>query len=108
MKNSLAGLLQQAQKMQEQLQSAQAELKQIEVTGEAGGGLVKVTMNGHHQVRSVTIVPSLLADGDAELLADLTAAAVNDAVRRVSEVGAEKMSGLTGGLNLPAGFPKIF
>lgn len=103
MKSNLAGLLQQAQKMQAGMQKAQEELANVEVTGEAGGGMVKVTMNGRHEVRKIDIDPS--AADDTELLADLIAAAVNDAVKRVAAASEEKMSSLTAGLPLPPGFP---
>ncbi len=102
MKGNIAQLMQQAQKMQESLKQAQQELAEMEVTGQAGGGLVEVTMSGRHEVRRVQIDPSV-AD-DREMVEDLVAAAVNDAVNRVQEASQEKMSGLTGGLPLPAGF----
>ncbi len=101
MKGNIAGLLQQAQKMQENLQKAQEELVSLEVTGQAGGGMVSVVMNGRHAVRRVTIDPSI-AD-DLEMVEDLVAAATNDAVNRVAEMVQEKMAGMTSGLPLPPG-----
>lgn len=88
--------------MQENLKQAQQELAELEVTGEAGGGLVRVSMNGRHEVRRVEI-DAEIAD-DREMIEDLSAAAFNDAVSRVQEMAREKMSGLTGGLPLPPGF----
>ncbi len=101
MKNQLAGLVKQAQAMQENLKKAQDELATIEVTGESGAGLVKVQMTCKHDVRRVTIDPSLLAD-DKDMLEDLVAAAINDAVRRVEATTQEKMGKLTAGMpNIP-------
>ena len=102
MKGNIAQLMQQAQKMQEQLKKAQEELGHLEVTGQAGAGMVQVTMNGRHEVRRVTIDSEL--SGDLEMLEDLVAAAINDAINKVQETSQEKMSGLTAGLNLPPGF----
>lgn len=99
MKNPLANLMQQAQKMQENFQKAQEELSNTEIQGESGGGLVKITMNGKKEVLRVTIDDSLLKD-DREMLEDLVAAAVNDTVRRVNKIKQDKLSGLTGGLGL--------
>jgi len=109
MKNPLAALMQQAQKMQEKFQKAQEELANTEVHGEAGGGLVKVTMNGKKEVLRVSIDESLLKD-DRDMLEDLVAAAVNDTVHRVNKIKQEKLSGLTGGLglDLPADFKLPF
>jgi len=107
MKNQLAGLMKQAQQMQDNLKRAQEELAQAEVEGQAGAGLVKVVMTGRHDVRRVTIDPSLLAE-DRDMLEDLVAAAVNDAVRRVEAATQEKMAGLTGGMGLPPGFKLPF
>jgi hypothetical protein len=106
MKGNLASLMQQAQKMQEQLAKAQEELARLEVTGEAAGGMVKVVMSGSYAVRRVQIDPSLL--GDAELLEDVVAAACNDAVNRVNASKQEKMGGLTMGLPLPPGLKLPF
>lgn len=102
MKGNIAQLMQQAQKMQEGLKKAQEEMASQEVTGESGGGLVRVTMNGRHEVRRVSIDPDV--GDDREMVEDLVAAAVNDAVNRVQEVMREKMSGLTGGMPIPPGF----
>ena len=106
MKGNLAGLMQQAQKMQQEMQRAQEELANLEVTGQSGGGMVQVTMTGKHAVRRVHIDPSL--GEDLEMLEDLVAAAVNDAVNRVAEAMQERMSGMTQGLNLPAGMKLPF
>lgn len=107
MKNGLAGLMKQAQQMQENMQKAQEQLATIEVEGQAGAGLVKVIMTCKHDVRRVSIDPSLLAD-DKDMLEDLVAAAINDAVRRVETTVQEKMSGFTSGLNLPPGMKLPF
>ena len=107
MKNQLAGLMKQAQQMQDNMKRAQEELALTEVLGEAGAGLVKVTMTCRHDVKRVTIDPSLLAE-DRDMLEDLVAAAVNDAVRRVESTTQEKMAGLTSGLPLPPGFKLPF
>ncbi len=106
MKGNIAGLLQQAQKMQQDMQKAQEELAQLEVTGQAGGGMVEVRMNGKHAVLGVKIDPSIL--DDVEMLEDLITAAANDAVNRVQTATQEHMAGLTQGLNLPAGFKMPF
>jgi DNA-binding YbaB/EbfC family protein len=102
MKGNIAGLLQQAQKMQENLQQAQEELANIEVTGSAGGGMVEVTMNCRHEVRQVKIDPTT-AD-DVEMLEDLISAAMNDAVNKVAATTKDKMAGMTAGMPLPPGF----
>jgi DNA-binding YbaB/EbfC family protein len=102
MKNQLAGLMKQAQAMQENMQKAQEELANTEVEGSSGAGLVKVTMTCKHDVRRVTIDPSLLAD-DKDMLEDLVAAAFNDAVRRAETLSSEKMGKLTAGLPMPPG-----
>ena len=107
MKGPLAGLMQQAQKMQEQLKQAQEEIGRIEVVGESGGGLVKVTMTGRHEARRVEIDRQLFND-DPEMAEDLIAAAINDAVNKVSEASQEKMSGMASGMNLPPGFKLPF
>jgi DNA-binding YbaB/EbfC family protein len=106
MKGNLAGLMQQAQKMQQEMQKAQEELATMEVTGEAAGGLVKVTMTGKHAVKRITIDPSLL--DDQEMLEDIVTAAVNDAVNRVATTMQDRMSGMTSGLNLPPGMKLPF
>ena len=98
----ITDLMKQAQQMQERMQALQAELAQLEVTGEAGAGLVKVTLNGRHEARRVQIDPSVAAE-EPVVLEDLIAAAINDAVRRVERAQQEKMAGLTAGLGLPPG-----
>lgn len=100
----LGDLMKQAQEMQSKLADAQAQMASIEVTGESGAGMVKVTMNCRHEVKRVQIDPSLMSE-DREILEDLLAAACNDTVRKVEKTQAEKMSELTGGINLPFGFP---
>ncbi len=100
MKGGLGNLMKQAQVMQESLRKAQEQLAQIEVTGNAGGGMVTVTMTCRHDVRRVQIDPSLMKD-DREVLEDLVAAAMNDAVRKAEQTSQEKMAGLTAGLNIP-------
>ena len=105
-KGQLAGLMKQAQAMQDNLKKAQDELANVEVTAESGAGLVKVTMTCKHDVRRIAIDPSVM--DDKEMLEDLVAAAVNDAVRRVESTTQEKMSGFTAGLNLPPGFKMPF
>ena len=107
MKQQLAGLMKQAQQMQDNMKKAQEELAQTEVEGQAGAGLVKVTMTCRHDVKRVAIDPSLMSD-DRDMLEDLIAAAVNDAVRRVEVTTQEKMSGLTAGMPLPPGFKLPF
>lgn len=107
MKNAIGQLMQQAQRMQENVQKAQEELAAIEVLGESGGGLVKLTMNGRKEAIKISIDPSLLAD-DRDMLEDLLVAAINDAVRRADKLKDEKMAGLTSGMPLPAGFKLPF
>jgi DNA-binding YbaB/EbfC family protein len=107
MKGGLGNLMRQAQQMQETMKKAQAELAELEVTGESGAGMVKITMNGHHEVKKVTIEPKLLTE-DKDMLEDLLVAAVNDAVRRVAARTQEKYSGLMSGLNLPPGMKLPF
>jgi len=99
-KGGLGNLMKQAQQMQENVRKAQEELAKIEVVGSAGGGLVEVTMTCRHDVRKIQIDDSLMED-DKEMLEDLVAAAVNDAVRKIEEVTKEKMGGMMGGLNIP-------
>ncbi|MDX1267589.1 MAG: YbaB/EbfC family nucleoid-associated protein [Oceanisphaera sp.] len=106
-KGGMGNIMKQAQQMQEKMQKLQEELAQLEVVGEAGAGLVKVTMAGSHSVRRVELDESLLQD-DKELLEDLLAAAVNDAVRRVEEQNKSRMGELTGGMSLPPGFKMPF
>jgi DNA-binding YbaB/EbfC family protein len=100
MKGAMGNMMRQAQKMQEDMQKAQEELANVEVVGSAGGDMVSVTMTCRHDIRKVHIDPSLMED-DKEILEDLIAAAVNDAVRKVEKTSSEKMSGLTSGLNIP-------
>jgi DNA-binding YbaB/EbfC family protein len=107
MKNQLAGLMKQAQAMQDNLKKVQDELGTIEVQGESGAGLVKITMTCKHDVRRVAIDPSLLAD-DKDMLEDLVAAAFNDALRRAETVSQEKMSKVTAGMPLPPGMKMPF
>ncbi|MEY4747940.1 MAG: hypothetical protein RIQ60_154 [Pseudomonadota bacterium] len=102
LKGQLAGLMKQAQAMQDNMKKAQEELAQIEVEGQSGAGLVKVLMTCKHDVKRVTIDPSLLAD-DKDMLEDLVAAAMNDAVRRAEALSAEKMGKLTAGMPMPPG-----
>lgn len=107
MKGGIGNIMKQAQQMQANLEKAQKELAETEVVGESGGGLVKVTMNGRHDVKRVEIEPGLMQD-DKEMVEDLVAAAVNDANRRVEKVSQEKMSGLTAGTGLPPGMKLPF
>jgi DNA-binding YbaB/EbfC family protein len=108
MKPNIGQLMRQAQQLQEGMQKAQAEMANIEVTGEAGGGMVKVVMNGKHEVRRVQIDPSVSGLDDREMLEDLIAAACNDAVRRVADTSQQRMSGLMSGMQLPPGFKMPF
>ncbi len=107
MKGGLGNLMKQAQKMQEELQRAQEELANLEIIGEAGGGLVKVVVTGKHEVRRVTIDDSLMGD-DKEMLEDLIAAAMNDAAHKLERTTQERFSGLTAGLPLPGNFKMPF
>lgn len=107
MKSGIGNLMRQAQEMQEKMQKAQDEIAGMEVVGEAGGGMVKVTMTGRHDVRRVVIDPALV-DDDREMLEDLVAAAVNDAVQRVDAMTREKFSGLASGIDLPPGMKLPF
>ena len=107
MKNQLAGLMKQAQQMQDNMKKAQEQLAGIEVEGQSGAGLVKVLINCRNDVKRVTIDPSLLAD-DKDMLEDLVAAAVNDALRKAEQTSQEKMSSVTAGLPLPPGFKMPF
>lgn len=110
MKNQLAGLMQQAQKMQQNMERMQAELATTEVEGQSGAGMVKVTMTCKHQVRRVAIDPSLVSgpDADRDMLEDLVAAAFNDATRRAEELTQQKMSSVTAGMPMPPGFKLPF
>lgn len=107
MKGGLGNLMKQAQKMQEDLQRAQAEIAAVEVTGQSGGGLVSVVMTGRHDVKRVSIDDSLMKD-DKEMLEDLIAAAVNDAVRKVETESRERMESITRGMALPPGMKLPF
>jgi len=107
MKNALGNIMQQAQKMQEDLKKAQEEIDLMQVMGESGGGLVTILMTGKREARKVTIDPSLLGD-DKDMLEDLVAAAINDAVGKVSKMKKEKMADVTAGLPLPPGFQLPF
>jgi DNA-binding YbaB/EbfC family protein len=107
MKGQLGDLMKQAQEMQERMQKMQEELANAEVLGESGAGMVKITMTGRHDVKRVEIDDSLLTE-DKEVLEDLIAAAVNDAVRKVEQFNQEKAGGLAAGINLPPGFKLPF
>ncbi|MGH8115160.1 MAG: YbaB/EbfC family nucleoid-associated protein [Rhodanobacteraceae bacterium] len=107
MKEQLGQLMQQAQRMQEDLKRAQEEIAKLEVTGSAGGGMVEVTMTGRHEVRRVRIDRKLMAD-DPEMTEDMVAAALNDAVNKVAEASQQKLGGVSAGMNLPPGFKLPF
>jgi len=106
MKGGIAGLMKQAQQMQDNMKKAQEQLAQLEVEGQSGAGMVKIVMTCSHDVRRITIDPSVM--DDKEMLEDLVAAAFNAAVRRAEEVSQEKMAGFSAGLNLPPGFKMPF
>jgi hypothetical protein len=106
-KGGMGNMMKQAQQMQEKMQKAQEELQSIEVVGESGAGMVKVTMTCNHNARRVEIDQSLFED-DKEMVEDLVAAAINDAVRRVQATSQEKMSAITGGMQLPPGMKMPF
>ncbi|WP_392551675.1 YbaB/EbfC family nucleoid-associated protein [Orbus wheelerorum] len=107
-KGGLGNLMKQAQQMQTRMQQVQEDIAKLEVTGESGAGMVKITVNGAHSCRRVEIDPSLLTDDDKEMLEDLIAAAYNDASRRLEETQKEKMAQVTGGMQLPPGFKMPF
>lgn len=107
MKGGIGNLMKQAQKMQADMQKVQEELANMEVTGQSGGGMVSVQMTGRHDVKRVSIDDSLMED-DKEMLEDLLAAAVNDAVRQIEDKNQDTMSGMTAGMNLPAGMKLPF
>ena len=107
-KGGIGNLMKQAQQMQEKMQQMQGEVAKLEVTGESGAGLVKVTINGAHNCRRVEIDPSLLVEEDKEMLEDLIAAACNDAARRIEENQKAKMAEVTGGMQLPPGMKMPF
>jgi len=107
MKGGLGNIMKQAQRMQENMQKAQQELAEMEVTGQAGGGMVSVVMTGRHDVKRVTIDSGLMQE-EKEMLEDLLAAAVNDAVRQIESRTQEKMASVTSGMGLPGGFKMPF
>ena len=107
MKGAMGNMMRQAQKMQEDMKKAQEEVANMEAEGQAGGGMVKVLMNGRHELRKVELDDSLMSD-DKEMIEDLLAAAVNDAVRKIEQQSAERMSSVTAGLNLPGGMKLPF
>ena len=107
MKGGIGNLMKQAQQLQADMQKAQAEIAAMEVTGESGGGMVKVTINGRHEAKRVQIDPSVPLD-DREMVEDLVAAAINDAVHRLEATTQERMAGLMGGMNLPPGLKLPF
>lgn len=107
MKGGLSGLMKQAQQIQENMQKAQEELARAEVEGQSGGGMVKVVMTGRHEVRAVKLDDSLMSE-DRDMLEDLIAAAVNDAVHRVGKLMEERFSGMTSGMGLPPGMKLPF
>jgi len=107
MKGGIGNLMRQAQQMQANLAKAQEELAKMQVTGESGGGMVKVMMNGKHEVSRVSIDPTLAGD-DREMLEDLCTAAFNDAVRKVESTSQQRLAGLMGGMQLPPGMKLPF
>jgi DNA-binding YbaB/EbfC family protein len=107
MKGNIGNIMKQAQQLQANMQRAQAEIATMEVVGEAGGGMAKVTMTGKHEVKRVSLDPSLIGD-DKDMLEDLIAAAINDAVQKVERATSEKMSSLMGGMQLPPGMKLPF
>jgi len=107
MKGGMGNLMKQAQKMQEEMQKAQEEIARAEVSGESGAGLVRITMNGRHDVKAVQIDESLMEE-EKEILEDLIAAAVNDAVRKVEQNTQDKMAKVTSGMGMPPGFKMPF
>ena len=108
LKGGLGNMMKQAQKMQEDMQKAQQEIAQMEVTGQSGGGLVTVTIMGTHECRRVELDPSLMEDDDKEMIEDLVAAALNDAVQRLDATTKERMASVTAGMNLPGGMKLPF
>ncbi|MGP1956526.1 MAG: YbaB/EbfC family nucleoid-associated protein [Arsenophonus sp. NC-PE1-MAG3] len=105
--SGLGNLMKQAQQMQEKMQKVQEEIANMEVIGESGAGLVKVTINGAHNCRRIEIDPSLITD-DKDMLEDLIAASFNDAARRIEEAQKEKMTNVSNGIQLPPGFKMPF
>ena len=108
MKGGIGNLMKQAQKMQEDMQRAQAEIASMEIEGRSGGGLVTVAMNGQHELSKVRIDPSVFGEDDREMLEDLLAAAVNDASQKLAAASKDKLSGLANGLELPPGMKLPF
>lgn len=107
MSGNIGNMMKQAQALQANMQKAQAEIALLEITGEAGGGMVKITINGRHEARRVQIEPAVFGD-DREMLEDLLAAALNDAVHKLEAASQAKMSSLMGGLQLPPGMKLPF
>ena len=108
MKGNMSNLMKQAQQLQANMQRAQAEIATLEVTGEAGGGMAKVTMTGKHEVRRVVLDPSIVSSDDKDMLEDLIAAAINDAVQKLERATQEKMASVMGGMQLPPGMKMPF
>jgi len=108
MKGNISNMMKQAQQLQANMQRAQAEIAALEVTGEAGGGMAKVTMTGRHEVRRVSLDASIVSSDDKDMLEDLIAAAVNDAVQKLERVSQEKMASVMGGMQLPPGMKMPF
>jgi hypothetical protein len=107
MRGNIGNMMKQAQALQANMQKAQAEIATLEVIGESGGGMVKVTMTGKHEVKRVTIEPQVIGE-DREMLEDLVAAAINDAVHKVETASQQKMSSVMAGMQLPPGFKMPF
>jgi DNA-binding YbaB/EbfC family protein len=107
MKGNIGNMMKQAQMLQANMQKVQAEIAAMEVTGESGGGMVRITMNGKHEAKRVQIDPSVPLD-DREMIEDLVAAAINDASQRVEQETQQRMSSVMGGMNLPPGFKLPF
>jgi DNA-binding YbaB/EbfC family protein len=108
MKGNIGNMMKQAQQLQANMQRAQAEIAALEVTGEAGGGMAKVTMTGRHEVRRVSLDATIVSADDKDMLEDLIAAAVNDAVQKLERVSQEKMASVMGGMQLPPGMKMPF
>ncbi len=101
---NIGKMMQQAKKMQEGMKQMQADLANLEVTGESGGGMVKVVVSGNHQVKNITIDETLFQDDDKSLLEDLVAAAVNAGMQKIEETTKSKQKDMMGGMTLPPGF----
>jgi nucleoid-associated protein EbfC len=108
MKGNIGNMMKQAQQLQANMQRAQAEIAALEVTGEAGGGMAKVTLTGKHEARRVSLDPSIVSSDDKEMLEDLIAAAINDAVQKLERATQEKMASVMGGMQLPPGMKMPF